>query len=480
MNNILVKTILYVLLLSISINGQNYNDIVLLTEPGLGSSARALGLGNSYLALSEDFSAVYFNPAGLGLMKRLEITSSINYNNFQNESIFFDRNSESKITNSSFSQIGIVFPVPTYRGSFVLAAGYNVQKDINSSVSHKGFNFGNNSMIQDLTDLGFSLPYNLGLSYEVEDEDGNYLGDETKIKGRLLQEGEIKNEGDISSWAFSSALEVAPKMFVGITFNIYSGSYERSRNYKETDIRDFYDQDLYLVPGDVETANFRNFRMVDKLKWDISGYDIKFGWLYQPYNRIRLAAALKIPSKYTIKETYLEDGFSYFEDNNFTSEDELKNEFDVAGPLEFEFGGAYTVFNTIISGQIKYLDYSKSKFDSGFEKDQLKYKNEDIKTFLTSTLNYNVGIEYIIPKFNLRFRTGIIYQESPYKEDKKSHNKKFLTFGFGLLTSRLVSLDLGYAYGWWKNFTDNYGAGESRIYEDIKVNKIVFSINYRF
>jgi len=48
-------------------SAQNYNDALLLSEPGLYTGAKALGMGNSFLALSDDYSAVIFNPAGLGL-----------------------------------------------------------------------------------------------------------------------------------------------------------------------------------------------------------------------------------------------------------------------------------------------------------------------------------------------------------------------------------------------------------------------------
>ncbi|MGB5848052.1 MAG: hypothetical protein WBH40_06170, partial [Ignavibacteriaceae bacterium] len=55
-------------------SAQNYNDALLLSEPGLYSGARALGMGNSFTALSDDYSAVIFNPAGLGLAKKFGLS----------------------------------------------------------------------------------------------------------------------------------------------------------------------------------------------------------------------------------------------------------------------------------------------------------------------------------------------------------------------------------------------------------------------
>lgn len=52
---------------------QNYNDALRLGFPGLGSNARALGMGNAFNALSDDASAAYFNPAGFGLIKKIRV-----------------------------------------------------------------------------------------------------------------------------------------------------------------------------------------------------------------------------------------------------------------------------------------------------------------------------------------------------------------------------------------------------------------------
>lgn len=39
----------------------------------LGGGARALGMGNAYVAMADDASAIYWNPAGLGLLKKNEV-----------------------------------------------------------------------------------------------------------------------------------------------------------------------------------------------------------------------------------------------------------------------------------------------------------------------------------------------------------------------------------------------------------------------
>jgi hypothetical protein len=71
-------------LITLAIYPQNFNDALRVGIPGLGMNARALGMGNSYLALSDDGSASFFNPAGLGLVRRLEFMGGLDISSFNN------------------------------------------------------------------------------------------------------------------------------------------------------------------------------------------------------------------------------------------------------------------------------------------------------------------------------------------------------------------------------------------------------------
>ena len=101
------------------INAQNVNDILRVAIPGLGSNARALGMGNSYIALSDDGSASFFNPAGLGLLKRLEFTGGLNYSGFDNDVNFFSNSTSYSNSNTKLNRLSFSFPFPTLRGSLV-------------------------------------------------------------------------------------------------------------------------------------------------------------------------------------------------------------------------------------------------------------------------------------------------------------------------------------------------------------------------
>lgn len=64
----------FILLISLSTTIAASTNAGAFLENGIG--ARASGLGMSYVALANDSSAIFWNPAGLGQIKKLEISSS--------------------------------------------------------------------------------------------------------------------------------------------------------------------------------------------------------------------------------------------------------------------------------------------------------------------------------------------------------------------------------------------------------------------
>jgi long-subunit fatty acid transport protein len=71
-------------------------------------------------------------------------------------------------------------------------------------------------------------------------------------------------------------------------------------------------------------------------------------------------------------------------------------------------------------------------------------------------------------------------QPSGFKDDESDYDRKYLTAGLGYIIDGMIGVDLGYAYGWWKDFGDNYGTNLSRTFQDIKVHNFMLTTTYRF
>ena len=473
-----IIALIIVLGFSIQALAQNYSDALLLSEPGLYSDARALGMGNSYTALSDDYSAVTYNPAGLGLVKKMGLSLGFNLNSFGNKSSFFSNDINSSQSTFNFSQLGLVFPVPTVQGSLVFAVGYNRNKEFNGLTKFDGFNNGNTSMIRYLTgDYNAEVPItnDLGLAYEIRDSDNNYIRDTTKVLGLLNQSGDIKATGKLDSWSFATSVEVAKDLFVGATFDILSGNYKRDRNYYEVDTKNKYSG--LLDPGEPTTNDFQSFYLNDVINWDLSGWDFKLGVLYNWKDHFRFGADIKFPKHYTIKESYYIGSNSEFGSGtqyDFTTTDKV--EYKIQTPYEYSIGGSITEKMFTVSAGIKVIDYTQMEFTDGFDEQYRIEKNSEIENLFRLTPTYNLGAEAQLPRLPLTVRIGGMYVKSPYADDPTDFDKKYITAGFGLMINDNTRIDLGYAFGWWKDIIDNYDSNVSRISEDINVNNLVLNL----
>jgi long-subunit fatty acid transport protein len=471
--HILVLFSAFILISVTTTHAQNYNDALRLGFPGLGSNARALGMGNAFNALSDDASASYFNPAGFGLIKKLELSGGLSFTNFDNNTTFFGNQSQDNTTNTSLNRISFALPLPTYQGSLVFGLSYHNSKDLSSILKFDGFNSGSNSKIQSL--LGTDIPYDLFLT------DENY---NTIINGNLNQSGNILNTGGIDNWTLSGAVEVQKNFFVGGNLTIINGSFESNSDYYEDDTKNIYQG--VTATGETQTTDFKTFFLNNTLKWNLGGWNAKLGFLYQFEDIARFGATVQFPKTFSVDEEFIVGGSSEFGtgqvynlDTDYYSD---KVSYDIRTP--FELNGAFAVNfkGIILSAEATYLDYSQLKFDNpdGLTSTYIADVNKEIKDILTTAINYNVGLEYTVPTIGLRIRGGFINQPSAFKEDASDFNHKYLTGGLGYLANGTIGIDVAYAYGWWKDIGDNYGSNVSRTFQDVKHHTVMLTTTYRF
>lgn len=484
--NMKTKSILLIAIVLIGFNtisAQNFNDALRLSDPEILTSARALGMGNAYLSLSNDFSASLFNPAGFALIKKMEFSGGLNYNSFKNDAQFFNRSTNYSSTSSNFNQFGFAFPLPTTRGSMVLAFGYNKFKDFNRALKFSGFNSNNNSLIQSLTNDNDDVAYELGLSYPVYDSNNKYLYDETKINGKLNQSGNIVQEGNLNSWQFSGAIEFQENLFIGLTINIINGDFKRNREYWEEDLNNNYPLQLLLDNNDPFTADFQSFYFNDIIRWDVSGWNGTLGILAKVDENVNFGATIKFPKSLEVNEIYTVDadakfgtGKRYFLDPPI----ENRVEYTVITPIELGIGASYSLSGMTVAFDANFIDYTQMEFSEGFDTRTRENKNKDIKDLFKKALNLNAGFEYMLPFTGITVRGGFIFMPSPFKDDDSDFDKKFITAGIGFKAGQGFLFDVGYAHGWWKDVGDNYGSNLSRTFQSITKDNLIFGIKYLF
>lgn len=107
------------------IYSQSAYDAVYLAGNEQGFGARARSIGGAYTALADDYSALYWNPAGLGYLQKSQFNLELSNQTINNSSIYSGNPNSDKQTYTNLNAIGLALPLPTTRGSLVLAFGYN-------------------------------------------------------------------------------------------------------------------------------------------------------------------------------------------------------------------------------------------------------------------------------------------------------------------------------------------------------------------
>ena len=470
---VLNYSLIVLLFSSGTVFSQNENDAVRLSVPGIISSARALGMGNSNQTQSGDYSAMIFNPAGLALSEYSQLTGSFYHRFYENTSNFFGNESYYKNSATEFNQVGYMYKAPTSQGSLVYGFGYQKDKDFTSSLDFNGFNPNDNSMIQDLTEKNDDVPYLLGLSYPLTDVDNNYIKDTTHIKGRLGQSGTIFEEGGINRYSFGAGLEIARGVYFGGSLNYLSGNYSNDREYYEDDWDGHYTQPTDI--NDPNTKNFNTFYVNDVISWDMHAWELRLGFIVDWLDFIRIGGSIKLPTTFYIKENYYLDAYSQFDRDYFVDivPSESLVEYEIRTPLEFSLGASMNLHLLSINAQATFIDYSQMEFSGDLNSSLIKENNRVINANFKSVLNYNLGAELKIPFTEIRARAGIMYYTSPYKGDPSEFDRVYLNAGAGIVASESLKFDIAYSYGFWDTYSDNYGAGQSRVFQEISSHTIL-------
>src|SRR5689334_1884558 len=157
------------LLLAGSARSQFSEDILRTSFAGLGVGARSLGMGLAYTGVANDFSATYWNPAGLAQARMNEVTFGLSYLSNNDQSTFFSSSQTFSNSSTNINSVGMVYPIPTKRGSLVFALGYGKLADFTTGVSFKGFNPAT-SIVQFWAPDGQGVPFGAwsgNLAYEL-------------------------------------------------------------------------------------------------------------------------------------------------------------------------------------------------------------------------------------------------------------------------------------------------------------------------
>ena len=454
MKNYIIKLTLGILFTFGMVSGQTAYDAIHITENEEGFGMRALAMGGAYTALANDYSGIYWNPAGLGSIDKTGFYAELSHLQFSNNALYIGNLTSNNQGFTKLKSLGFVMPLPTSQGSFVIAGGFNRVLDFDDHLYFEGFGDISN-------DIGF----------EIEDDNGDiyfYPFDQ----GVYRQE-EVRSEGGLRQWSLGGAIDLSPNFTIGLTTSLVHGKEEYNFGFSQFDDDDLYNE----YPGDFDEYTINQY-----LQSDYYALNLKLGGMVDLNNMLRVGGVITLPSKYYVEETHsFSDDLVFDDGTNDPTEDTGNFDYHVKTPFIFDAGLAFTNKLITVSAAARYRDWSQTRFEiSEYELDDQDYRsivseNNYLARDYDQVLEYRLGGEVTLPGLNTKLRAGYTLIPSPLRDS--NDERTTYSVGVSFKVDKNVSLDFSYLKRDWKRDSwDIYTP--AGVNENIETNKVLVGLTY--
>lgn len=436
------------------VSGQSAYDAIHITENEEGFGMRALAMGGAYTALANDYSGIYWNPAGLGSIDKTGIYAELSHVQFSNDALYMGNLTSNNQGFTKLKSLGFVMPLPTNQGSFVIAGGYNRVLDYDDHLYFEGFGDISN-------DIGF----------EIEDDNGDIYF--YPFNQGVYRQEEVRSEGGLRQWSLGGAIALSPNFTIGLTTSFVHGKEEYNFGFSQFDDDDLYNE----YPGD-----FDEYTVNQYLKSDYYALNLKLGGMVDLNNMFKVGGVITLPSKYYVEETHsFSDDLVFDDGTNDPTEDTGNFDYHVKTPFIFDAGLAFTNKLITVSAAARYRDWSQTRFEvSEYELDDQDYRsivseNNYLARDYDQVLEYRLGGEVTLPGLNTKLRAGYTLVPSPLRDS--TNERITYSVGVSFKVDKNVSLDFSYLKrDWTRDSWDIYTP--AGVNENIETHKVLVGLTY--
>jgi len=444
-------TAILLLLTAVSANAQEERAI----DNFAGLGVRAMGMGGAYTGVADDFTAVFWNPAGLAQMQRREVYVAFLRNGIDNDATIgrgtdIEGSATADVTNTRFGSLGFVYPFPVYRGALVLAAGFNRVKDFDWGLHTAGL------------------------------IDSVWLSDS------------FSHEGELSVTSIAAAIDVTPITSLGMTLSLISGEDDAVNEFVRSDTMDYFFQSRWLsretFVDDYETTWLVTLGAMlrehsDEPRWRL-GATVETG----PTHKVSYAFRAPPDSTEWGRVEYDRDeGLAPYE-----ADDELiEGNYEVDLPLSFGLGASFRpVPGLLLAGAVHATEWGQTEYSDA---DPFGLRtNASFETQYDDILRWHLGFEWQVPSVALDLRGGFYTDPLPFVGPRDPNSpphptdnpvirilkdRSFWTLGAGLVLDETVRTDLAYTRGAYEQAE---GRGEAELRENVTINRVFLGVAYEF
>jgi len=387
------KCIGVVVLFCISLaSAQLPTALTAVTETGGGGGIRAQTLGQAHMAAADDYSALFWNPAALTLLKGAEVGIHPGVLDIRSKTTENGNRQSHERTNFGFSTVGAAYRFDNVLNGLTVALGYDHHRSYEHVFAPEG------------------LP----------------------MHDNLL-------EGRLKSLSLGFGLALSPRFSLGMTLSRFTGS---SSTFS------------YLTPEEIDLAfpSDTTGNHFSLSQWnELSNTQLKLGMLVQVAPQFRLGLAVDLPVAMTVDYNHLYERYVTPEGSVISLRDsavivdQRVLDYTASMPLRLSLGAAWQYRNLMLMASGAYADWSSVRYDlpaHASPSDEAFFDENHFR----AVLSLGLGVEYILPKGALVLRGGYRHHQSSLRDAASRQNRHLLSVGVGVPIGQYAQCDLGYSH----------------------------------
>lgn len=353
-----------------------------------GLGARAMGMGGAYTAVAEDFTALYWNPAGLAQIRRIEFYTALSHQRDQARTTFFGTPRTTELSKTRLSALGVVLPAPTYRGSLVFSFGFNRVKSFDTAFGKEGFR-----------------------------------------TAQVYESERSTDEGGLGIYSLGGAIDVSPSVSLGLALNLWDGKEILARTLVHTDTLNARREEMVLSLEDEYRTNV-NFKLAALIRTPVG---------------LRFGLTLDTPVTHQVKENWRQEIDNDVDRGYWNYKVSLPYQFGLGASWMIPH-------LLTIAADAVYNDWKQTRYDhspqEGVTNEDFETKYKDVwRVHLGGEVLLPVVPIHVRLGF---YRDPIPFFGPRGPEDPKieiTRDRKYITLGAGTLIDQVLALDVAWVRG---------------------------------
>lgn len=454
-------------LLVASMFGQGADDAYMYSQTIYQGTAKALGMGNALGAVGGDMTAVCINPAGMGIYRSDEFTTTLNLLDNYHSSTYYGTSHGANKMRLTIPNIGYVNykERSNYRPlrSTQFGIGLTRTDDYNIHTRARGINPTSSRIDNYLSRIdGYSendlvdyFPYDIYPAWQTYLID-LYPGDQGEYFNSPVPQGNIwqgqKNNfrGRSEEWSFAGSANYRDRLFLGASVNLTHIKRVGSRVFEESH-----------PDGTDPDTGFNEWSFSEDLSSTGWGCNAKVGFIFHVTPWMRIGGSFHSPSIYAFEETWqteTESEIGYVTRKYISQESHY--EYTFIKPLRWVGSMAFVIGQKgMFSLDAEYTNFGAARFRTAAD-DDYDYgpTNEQIQGTYGRTFNFRLGTEWNL--YGTYYRLGASYYGSPFGLGESSGSIKKASCGMSVPVGESTSFDFAYELTYGQNYFFLYDAGE--------------------